>query len=57
MVSLLTGQVLVSAGFIQASMSKNSRNFQGLLKASNSFQGLNVNENTDLSVKSLLQKC
>ena len=24
---------------------------------SNSFQGLNVNENTDLSVKSLLHKC
>ena len=23
----------------------------------NSFQGLNVNESTDLSVKSLLQKC
>ena len=34
---------------------------QGLTRTSenlsNNFQGLNVNENTDLSVKSLLQKC
>ena len=47
----------MSAGFVQASMSK-IQDFQGLLKASPIvFKDLMLKKKTDLSVKSLLQKC
>ena len=48
---------LVAAVFVQASMSKIQGLFKDFKNISYIFQGLNVNENTDLSVKSLLQKC
>ena len=44
-------------GFVQASMSKIQGLFKDFYKPLQQFQGLNANENTDLSVKSLLQKC
>ena len=46
-----------TTGFIQASRSK-FRTFQGLLKVSPTvFKDLQLMNNTDLSVKVLLQKC